>query len=116
MPPLGSYCIGTRLQHHFIRALFSTRPKIDHAFGRYEGHWHVLVDNKIRDQVFICDVALMCAALHNVYERANCCLNKRWNVATADFAQIDQPCLLWVDWKISQLAMMFDMLFPNASD
>ena len=57
------------------KAWISTRQKIEIAFGRLKCRLHVLVGNHIREPTFIRDVALVCAALHNVCERANCTFN-----------------------------------------
>ena len=42
----------------------------------------------IREPAFIRDVALVCAALHNVCERANCPFNEKWNVELMDYVRI----------------------------
>ena len=39
------------------------------------------------------DVALVCAALHNVCQRANCEYNESWNVNPANYVRVG-PALL----------------------
>ena len=75
-------------QKHFNRALISTRQKIESAFGFYKGRWHVVVKNHIRDPSFMRDVALVCASLHNVYERASYPFNEKWIVNAVDYVQV----------------------------
>ena len=68
-------CYDQRDFHHqkkLNNALISSQQKIENTFGFYNGRWHILVDNFTRDPVFMRDVALVCAALHNVCQRANC--------------------------------------------
>ena len=36
------------------------------------------------------DVALVCAALHNIYQRANCEYNDKWNVDQANYVLVGQ--------------------------
>ena len=80
-------------QKKFNKALISSRQKIENTFGFYKGRWHILVDNFIRDPVFMRDVALVCAALHNVCQRANCEYNESWNVNPANYVRVG-PALL----------------------
>ena len=44
----------------------------------------------IRDPVFMRDVALVCAALHNIYQLANCEYNDQWNVDQANYVLVGQ--------------------------
>ena len=47
----------------------------------------------IRDPVFMRDMPLVCAALHNVCQRANCEYNESWNVNPANYVRVG-PALL----------------------
>eukprot|EP00117_Sycon_ciliatum_P014843 scpid34720/ scgid14937/ Putative nuclease HARBI1; Harbinger transposase-derived nuclease len=79
-----------RFQHQtrFNKALISSRQKIENAFGFYKGRWHVLIENFIRDPAFMRDVALVCAALHNICQRANCEYSTTWNADEANYIRI----------------------------
>eukprot|EP00117_Sycon_ciliatum_P039940 scpid76492/ scgid29430/ Putative nuclease HARBI1; Harbinger transposase-derived nuclease len=79
--------------HHirFNRALTSTRQKIKNAFGFLKGRWHILTDNYIRDPGFMKDVSLVCAALHNVCQRANCEYYSTWTVEEGNYVRVGPP-------------------------
>ena len=54
------------LQANFNAAVNAARKVSEIAFGRLKGRYHILVDNHINDPLFASDIALSCAALHNV--------------------------------------------------
>ena len=87
--PLKCYS-EPRFQHQtkVNEGLISPHQKIENTFGFYKGRWHILVDNFIRDPVFMRDVALVCAALHNICQRANCECNDKWNVDQANYVLV----------------------------
>ena len=60
-----------RLQANFNEAVNAARKVSEIAFGRLNGRFHIL-DNHINDPLFASDIALSCAALHNICERAKC--------------------------------------------
>ena len=77
-----------RHQKKFNRALISSRQKIENAFGFLKGRWRILTQNFIRDPAFMRDVALVCTALHNICQRANCRYDAHWNVRQVDYVRV----------------------------
>lgn len=75
-------------QQQFNKALTKSRQVIEIAFGHLKGRWRILTRNFIRDPQFVTSVAMVCAALHNVCERANFPFDDTWCVDKGNYTLI----------------------------
>lgn len=70
----------SRDETRFNYCVIRTRRVVEQAFGRLKGRWHILLGTAINDPVFAAEIAVICAALHNVCEKRHAPFPEQWAV------------------------------------
>ena len=65
-------------QRSFNAAVVKARRVVETTFGKTKGRFHILMNNFLNDPDFAADIALLCCAMNNVCERANCPFSNTW--------------------------------------
>ena len=56
----------------------SKRRAVETAFGKLKGRFRILVNNFINDPGFAQEIAVLCCALNNICQRAQCEFQDSW--------------------------------------
>ena len=78
-------------QRSFNAAVVKARRAVETAFGKLKGRFHILVNNFINDPAFAQDIAVLCCALHNICQRAQCEFQDSWLAPDQGDDEVAEP-------------------------